>query len=337
LETDIGRPISHISLINGYDDLIKDIEIVQDTLQPIDREIKIEDKKSYLLKIRPYRTDYGAIDGVIITFTDITTIKNLEGEIENYSDKLKEVLSVGKISWFEYCPVTDEIKYDDSFIKIFESKNVELPKKLSDFKNFIKNEDFKKLKTEISKLTNNKVVFFEMDTSFKVNKQEFIDFHLKGKKFGNCKAGNSEKILITLLNITDIVNIKQTLLFNKEILNVAIENSYSAISVVNENGEIVFSNKAAEKLFGISSKQIKKRTYRDDEWAIEDINHQPIPPENLPFNIIKRTLSVLKDYKHYIKNPKKGNILLNIDGTPIILDGKFKGAIFVIDEVNANE
>ena len=71
LPSDIGRPISHISVINEYSDLISDINYVVETLKVLDRSIKDEKGNLWLARIRPYRTEYNAVQGVILTFVDI--------------------------------------------------------------------------------------------------------------------------------------------------------------------------------------------------------------------------------------------------------------------------
>ncbi len=337
IESDIGRPISHITLIEGYDDFLKDIEVVRETLKPVDREVKIKNKETFLLRLRPYRTEYGAIDGVIITFTDVSAIKKLEGEILNYSDKLKEVLLVGKVSWLEYCYNKDEIKFDKSISNILDYNLNELPKKMDDLRLITSQADFKKIKIEINKFVNDKSYKTELDIRLKRKDDKHINAHLKGKVFGNCISEEADKLLITISDTTELVKVTDSLKLNKEILNIAVENSLSAITVVDENGKLVFANKAAEKIFGINVRRINERVYDDLDWKILDLEKKPIQPEKLPYSIVKNTKKVLNNYRHYILNPKKGYVLLNIDGTPILSKEKFIGAIFVVNEVTENE
>ena len=60
----------------GYDRLVEDIKEVLDTLTPKDIEVHTQEKDTwYLLRIRPYRTLENVIKGAVITFTDITEMK----------------------------------------------------------------------------------------------------------------------------------------------------------------------------------------------------------------------------------------------------------------------
>lgn len=76
IPTDIGRPIEQI-VVNtlGYGRLVPDIQRVLDTLIPIEVEVHTT-RTWHLLRIRPYRTLKNVIEGAVITFTDITELKN---------------------------------------------------------------------------------------------------------------------------------------------------------------------------------------------------------------------------------------------------------------------
>jgi two-component system CheB/CheR fusion protein len=79
IENDHGRPISHISSnLVGYDSLEKDAQGVLDTLAIKEMEVKGKEGVYYLMRILPYRTLNNAIDGVVITFIDITEQKRMQ-------------------------------------------------------------------------------------------------------------------------------------------------------------------------------------------------------------------------------------------------------------------
>ena len=69
---DEGRPITDFAHQLEYDDLIEDARGVISDLVPIRREIHSRDNHWYNLQLRPYRILDDKIDGVVITFVDIT-------------------------------------------------------------------------------------------------------------------------------------------------------------------------------------------------------------------------------------------------------------------------
>jgi two-component system CheB/CheR fusion protein len=76
---DEGRPISDIVTTMTRDWLGLDVRKVLDSLVPIEREVSLtEGSQSYLMQVRPYRDMNNLIDGVVITFVDISDRKRHE-------------------------------------------------------------------------------------------------------------------------------------------------------------------------------------------------------------------------------------------------------------------
>jgi len=80
-EGDLGRPITEISSRIPYPDLVHDVKQVARTLLLNERLLQGADNASaYLLRMRPYRTIENVIDGVVLTFTDISDRRRAELE-----------------------------------------------------------------------------------------------------------------------------------------------------------------------------------------------------------------------------------------------------------------
>lgn len=82
MESDIGRPIEHISTnIRDYS-LSSDISSVVKTGKSVEKEVQLKSGKVSLMRILPYVRQDKAIDGVVITFIDISQIKELDNIIK---------------------------------------------------------------------------------------------------------------------------------------------------------------------------------------------------------------------------------------------------------------
>jgi two-component system CheB/CheR fusion protein len=83
IDGDLGRPIADIVPRFPGGDLVKDIREVLRTLSPRERQVRSEEGDAwYLQRILPYRTVEDVIDGVVLTYLDITRLKRAEEERE---------------------------------------------------------------------------------------------------------------------------------------------------------------------------------------------------------------------------------------------------------------
>jgi PAS domain S-box-containing protein len=88
IPADYGRPLSDITSKLDYDDLTRDAEMVLEKLTTIEREIQTGEDKVFLMRITPYRTTEDRINGVVITFIDITARKEAEQQLRENMDEL---------------------------------------------------------------------------------------------------------------------------------------------------------------------------------------------------------------------------------------------------------
>lgn len=70
--SDVGRPLIDIKSNLEDEDLLTKAHCVLETLVPIEQEVRTHNGAWYLLRIQPYRTLDNVIEGVVLTFTDIS-------------------------------------------------------------------------------------------------------------------------------------------------------------------------------------------------------------------------------------------------------------------------
>ena len=75
VDSDIGRPVTHFAWKVADDALMRDAETVLQKLNGIDAEVRSSAGRWYLRRLLPYRTHNDRIDGVVISFIDITERK----------------------------------------------------------------------------------------------------------------------------------------------------------------------------------------------------------------------------------------------------------------------
>jgi len=89
LNGDIGRPISHIShnLVNV--DLLEIIRKVQQSGKPVECEVTTYDNQWFIMKVVPYLVDPKAFSGTVISFDDISRVKEANAALQTSNQKYK--------------------------------------------------------------------------------------------------------------------------------------------------------------------------------------------------------------------------------------------------------
>jgi two-component system CheB/CheR fusion protein len=89
---DVGRPITDLVSDLNHPALTDDVREVLQTLIPKEKSVTARDGKWFAVRIMPYRTLDDRIDGVVITFADITVAKTLEARLRSkFTDPEKQV------------------------------------------------------------------------------------------------------------------------------------------------------------------------------------------------------------------------------------------------------
>ncbi len=97
--TDVGRPLADIKSDLLSEDLLTEARAVLDSLTPCEHEVGTAGGNWYLARVQPYRTLENSIEGVVMTFTDISRRVAAETELrealaESIVDTVREPLMV---------------------------------------------------------------------------------------------------------------------------------------------------------------------------------------------------------------------------------------------------
>ncbi|MCB9495610.1 MAG: PAS domain-containing protein [Fibrobacteria bacterium] len=93
IQTDAGRPIAHIlTNLSDYDGFVGDIQTTLERLETFSRDVQTKDGAWFALRIQPYRTQEGAVEGAVITFADVTGRKRMEADLREHESRLRAIL-----------------------------------------------------------------------------------------------------------------------------------------------------------------------------------------------------------------------------------------------------
>ncbi len=83
IKSDIGRPFTDQVSLLVYPELPEDAQEVLDTLIFIEKQIPTNEGRWFSIRIMPYRTFDDRIDGLVITFIDISELKLVEDRLQS--------------------------------------------------------------------------------------------------------------------------------------------------------------------------------------------------------------------------------------------------------------
>jgi two-component system CheB/CheR fusion protein len=97
---DAGRPITDFASDIDYADLASDAREVIRTMVIKERQSATRDGRWFAVRIMPYRTVESVIDGVVITFTDVTGARALETALRDQASQLRQMAeSLPNLVW----------------------------------------------------------------------------------------------------------------------------------------------------------------------------------------------------------------------------------------------
>ncbi|WP_158275592.1 PAS domain-containing sensor histidine kinase [Marinilabilia rubra] len=157
--------------------------------------------------------------------------------------------------------------------------------------------------------------------------------HGRGSLIYN-EDGALEKMVGTVIDITNYKNIEFKLEKKQKLLDNIIRTSPVGIVLSNKNGDIYYANKRGREILNLSLNEGIPIRYNAPEWQITDLDGGFYPEEELPFNLVKKHLKPVYGIKHAIQDSQGHRKVLSINAAPIDTEEeKFNGMIATIEDI----
>ncbi len=162
IKSDIGRPFTDLVSDLIYPDLRDDVAKVLKTLRYIEKQIPTVDGRWFSIRIMPYRTLEDKIDGVVITFFNISDLKEVE-------IKLHETEQMNRLLMNTTSEIIVKLSPDWKMMEVNPAGEKYFGKKLEEMinKNYIHMFVPESLREKTKKRLN-KILDDSQDTSFKM-------------------------------------------------------------------------------------------------------------------------------------------------------------------------
>ena len=97
LQSDIGRPLAHFTSDLKTADLQEKALKVLETLSQVEEEVESREGAFYIMRIIPYRTVNNAVDGVVITFGDISRVKEIQAKLVLSEERFRVAITASPL------------------------------------------------------------------------------------------------------------------------------------------------------------------------------------------------------------------------------------------------
>jgi two-component system CheB/CheR fusion protein len=90
IPSDVGRPLVDFSTNVVDSGLVKDAREVLDRLMPLEQIVRSRDGSSFLRRVLPYRTDDDHIEGVVVTYGDVSKLLAAEADMRRLATVVRD-------------------------------------------------------------------------------------------------------------------------------------------------------------------------------------------------------------------------------------------------------
>ena len=120
IASDVGRPLSDIVSKLTSERLLEDAQDVLQTIVVKEREVQAADGSWFAMRILPYRTAKNTIDGLVLTFLDITKMKKAEQVVQAAQSFASSIVETVREPLLVLDDQLRVVSANQSFYKVFQ-------------------------------------------------------------------------------------------------------------------------------------------------------------------------------------------------------------------------
>ncbi|OLN26463.1 Chemotaxis protein methyltransferase CheR [Desulfovibrio sp. DV] len=328
MDFDIGRPLSHVSFNFAFDGLVDAADRVLKTLAPFQAEVDSARGRRLFLRILPYVTVDNVIKGVVLTFVDVTGIKQAEAKVRKLSLAVEESPSIvvmtdpaGIIEYVNHAftRVTGYAASEAVGRRCALLASGETP-------------------PEVSRS------LWDAVTQGRVWRGKFRNRRKNGEIYSEqaCVTpirDTGEAIVGYLKMAEDISALEDNetaLRAERDLIARIADTSPAAITVIAPDGRLTYASRRCEEIFGVARDVLLTRSFDDAAFALKDADGRPVSPDTLPFSLVMAQGAPVTDVRHAIRRPDGSLARLSINAAPMIdASGRITAVVSSIEDITA--
>ncbi|MFN4298615.1 MAG: chemotaxis protein CheB [Thermaurantimonas sp.] len=202
MDFDIGRPIHHFSNSILYPEFLNDIKSVQKDLQIIEKEIEIGENNYYLLRIAPYRTDFQAVDGILVTLTNLKNIYEQRKALETANNRLQMALEMGNMAWWEWDIQTGQVSMHEKKATMLGYTLEEFPKDVYAICDYLHPDDYENTMQAMRDHLEGKTPAWDIVYRIRCKDGSYKKYHDRGGVVSRDENGKPLKMVGIVMDVT---------------------------------------------------------------------------------------------------------------------------------------
>ena len=149
LDTDIGRPVSHISHKMDNMDFLRYIEQVKSSNEVMEVELQTNNRQWFMMRILPYHIAPNVFSGVVVTFMNINNFKTIEKDLIYQKRRCTLAQHSAHFGVWDWNMCTNEVFWTDSIEPMFGLSEGQFDKTLDGFMNYIHSDDIEQFQIKL--------------------------------------------------------------------------------------------------------------------------------------------------------------------------------------------
>lgn len=253
LPQDVGRPLRHISnnIRIPYDTLHGLIEEAYAGGSAVEQELSGLHGETYLMRILPYHTQNNTITGTVLTFVDVSSIKEAQRQLAGNERRLAIALEVGGICTWEWELQRNRVRTGSRFPPFFGVTLPELETSFDEVVALIHEEDRDRFRQAVERAVAGHERR-EVDYRIPLPTGE-TRYALTRVDVERDQAGKALRVIGVCIDVTDRRKMQAALQENKQLLQAIMDNSTALIYAKDLLGRFLFVNQALVRLLGLTS------------------------------------------------------------------------------------
>lgn len=257
LPQDVGRPIEHISSNLEYSSLMEDLVTVRETGRRLEREVRNRTGAWLLMRVLPYRTEISAVEGLVITFTDITAIRRAQQDLRQSEANFRQLADfVNAIFWLTSPDLRMIIYVSPAYEKLWKRSLESLCQNPVSWMQAIHPDDLAWLETKL----NTRDPAEEWEAVFRVVLPDGSIRWIRDRRY---PVFDAKGAVIRMAGIS--VDITESKLSHErlELTQFVVDNAGDMVLWSGPSGRIVYANRSACEFFGNSNGPLLDRPVGD--------------------------------------------------------------------------